>query len=328
MMRLNSVHVLGALLISALSAPANAQTWPAKPIRIIVPFTTGGSIDQLTRFVGAKLSEGLGQPIVIENVLGAGGQVGMDRAARAPADGYTLVTGADSLQGLAPHMGPLPYDTVKGFTPVGGLATMSYAVIASPTSRFRTLSTLLSEAKDKPGTVSVGSTGVGVLIHLGSLLLEQKAGVDLNVIQYKGANPIMNDIMGGHLDFSFDVIGNTVTFVAAQKVRALATTGTRRSPLLPDVPTVSETIPGFELTGWFALFGPAGMPPEVTRRLNEQLNKVVDSDDYKKFLESHGYGSMRTTPSELAALVQQALAKYGDIVKSIPPEALGKKAER
>jgi tripartite-type tricarboxylate transporter receptor subunit TctC len=324
MKKLLSIFALAAALSTTLAAPASAQTWPSKPIRIIVPFTAGASIDGLTRFVGARLSEGLGQPVIVENVLGAGGQVGMDRAAKAPADGYTLVTGADSLNGLAPLLGPLPYDAARGFTPVGALASMSYAVIANRNSRFQNLGALLKEGKEKPDTVSVGSTGVGVLIHLGSLLLEQKSGAKFNVIQYKGAAPIVNDIMGGHLDFSFNVIGNSIELITAQKVKGLATTGTRRHPLLPDVPTVAETISGFELTGWFALFGPPGMPPEVTRKLNEQLNKVVESDDYKKFLASQGYGYMRTTPAELAGLVQQALAKYGEMIKALPPGAASK----
>lgn len=313
-----------ALAAVSLLTSAHAQTWPSKPIKLIVPFSAGGPTDQLSRYVGQKLGDALGQPVVLENVLGAGGAIALERAAKSPPDGYTLVTSANSLQAIAPHLGTLPYDTVTSFTPIGTLAAFPYAVIVRPTSPYNTLGELVAAAKAKPAGVSAATPGAGTGTHLTAVLLAQRTGVTFNTVQYKGAAPIMNDIMGGHVDFTFEVLGSAMPIITAGKAKAIAMTGIKRHPLLANVPTVAETVPGFDFIGWFAIFGPANLPPEITRRLNIELGKIHESDDFKKYLEARGYLTMPGTPADLARNVQTELVKWGDVIKALPPGAIGK----
>ncbi len=313
-----------AVALAVCVGGAQAQAWPNKPIKLIVPFAPGGPTDQLARHVGSKLAEALGQAVVVENVVGAGGSVGLDRLAKSAPDGYTIGASANTLQAIAPHLGPLPYDTVKSFTPIGTIAGFPFALMVGPSSPFNSVSDLLARARQRPGEVSSASAGVGTGQHLAALLLSQRTGVTFNAVQYKGAAPVMNDIMGGHADFAFEVIGSAMPIITGGKARVIATTDTARHPLLPNVPTVAETVPGFDIVGWFALFGPANLPADITRKINDELGKIHRSDDFKKYLEVRGYQTLPGSAADLATRAQTELVKWGEVVKAIPASALGR----
>jgi tripartite-type tricarboxylate transporter receptor subunit TctC len=319
-------RLLLSLVVAALVvAPgALAQGWPGKPIKLIVPFSAGGPTDQLSRYVGQKLSVALGQPVVVENVVGAGGVIGLERMAKSTPDGYTLATSASTLQAIAPHLGLIPYDTVKSFTPIGALAAFPYAVIVNANSPLNSVADLVARAKAKPGEVSAATPGAGTGTHLAAVLMAQRSDVQFNTVQYKGAAPIINDILGGHVDFTFEVIGSAMPLITSGKAKAIGMTGTKRHPLLPNVPTVAETLPGFDFVGWFALYGPSGLPPEITRRLNTELNKIHDSAEFRQYLETRGYQTLPGSAADLAARQQAEFVKWGEVVKKLPATAIGK----
>ena len=298
--------------------PAFAQEWPARALTWIVPFAAGGPTDQVSRYMASKLSLALGQSVVIENVVGAGGAIGMDKLAKSPPDGYTIATSANTLQGIAPHLSKLPYDTVKSFTAIGGLAAFSYAIVVRIDSPINTMAELIRRARAEPGKVTAGSAGVGTGVHLGAVLLGQNAGVTFNTIHYKGGGPIMNDMIGGHLDFTLEVIGTALPMVSANRIKVIATTGKQRHSSFITVPTVSETLSGYEMNGWFAIFSPAGIPESVILKLNRAINEVERSTDYKDFVAGKGYDIMITTPDELAQLVKSEVMKWDEVIRGIP----------
>ena len=298
--------------------PTFAQEWPARAVTWIVPFAAGGPTDQVSRYMASKLSLKIGQPVVIENVVGAGGAIGVEKLAKSSPDGYTIATSANTLQGIAPHLSKLPYDTVKSFTAIGGLAAFSYAIVVPIDSPIKTIDALIRKARAEPGKVTAGSAGVGTGVHLGAVLLGQNAGVTFNTIHYKGGGPIMNDMIGGHLDFTLEVIGTALPMVNANRIKIIATTGKQRHVTFPTVPTVSETLSGYEMNGWFAIFTSAGVPENIVLKLNQAINDVARSTDYQNFVAGKGYDIMITTPAELAQLVKTEVIKWGEVIRGIP----------
>jgi len=306
-----------AVACAVLSAPyASAQTWPAKPIRWIVPFSVGGSTDQITRYVTQRLSETLGTPIVVENVVGAGGAIGLEKLAKSAPDGYTFGTTAFSLQAIAPHVTKLPYDTIQDFTAIAPLTAFGYAVMVRPESPIDSLTSLLERAKAAPGSISIASPGVGTGTHLAGVLFANQANVSLNTVQYKGSAPILTDLIGGHVDLAIEVIGSAMPTINSGRTRPIATTSASRHPMLDKVPTLSEVIPGLAIEGWFAAYGPAGLPADVVSRLHKELDAIQQSDDYRKYLQARGYEAMRATPDELTARVRMELVKWEEVVKN------------
>lgn len=301
-----------------------AENWPSKPINLVVPFAAGGPTDQLARFVAAQIEKTLGKPVVVLNATGAGGVIGMEKLSRADPDGYTLGLSAYSMVSIAPYLSKLPYDTVKGFTPVGPLAAFPYVLTVGGKSPIKSLKELIGKAEAAPGTVAAASAGVGTGTHLAITLLSQETGTQFNDVQYKGSGPIVPALIGGHVDFTFEVIGSAVSVIKSGATKALATSGSKRHPLLKDVPTVAETYPGFEVVGWYAIFAPAGLPPEITEKLNVALRRAQETHEFKTYLENHGYDSMIMTSSQLADQIQQDLAKWGEVIKAIPASAIQK----
>ncbi|MDB5874527.1 MAG: tripartite tricarboxylate transporter substrate binding protein [Ramlibacter sp.] len=321
-MNINRRVALGAIAAAAVPA-AYAQSWPSRPIKWLVPFAAGGATDVFSRLAAEQLSTALGQSVVVENVTGAAGVVGLERLARAAPDGYTLGTIPNSLQTMMPHLSeaPLPYDTMKAFTPIGGFASFQYAVVVAAASPIKTMADLIAIGRSQPGKLTFGTTGSGTGNHLATVLMTQQTGTTFTYVPYKGAAQSVVDLMGGHIDLIVDIVGGVVGLIREGKVRALATTGTKRHPLLPEVPPVADTIPGFEHVGWFALYGPAGLPPDMVKRVNTELQRIQRSPEFTATLAKLGYETMLNTPAELDARQKREYERWAVTLKNIPKAA-------
>ena len=304
--------------LAALPSLAVAQQFPSQPIKLIVPFSAGGPTDALARQVARQLQANLGQPVLVENVLGAAGQIALEKATKSPADGSTIVISANTIQAIAPHLGKLPYDTIRGFTPLGGLAGFPYALTVGAKSPINSVQELVARAKAAPGAVSSGSAGVGTGTEMTINLLAQVANVNFNQVTYKGSAPVMQDLMGGHIDFSFEVISNVVPLWKQGAVKVLATSGRTRHKVIKDAPAMNEIYPGFEFVAWFAMYGPPDMPSAVVRRYSDELLKIQRSPEYQAFLEDRGFDAVPATSDELGKMTRDELARWGEVIARTP----------
>jgi tripartite-type tricarboxylate transporter receptor subunit TctC len=302
-----------------LPAAAMAQQWPAaQPIKLTVPFSAGGPTDALARQVAKQLQSGLGQTVVVENVLGASGQIALEKVAKAAPDGYTIVISANTIQSIAPHLSKLPYDTIKSFTPLGGLAGFPYGLTVNAKSPINSVQELVARAKAAPGAVSAGSAGVGTGGDITINMLAQVAGVTFNQVNYKGAAPLLQDLMGGHIDVTFDVISSVVPHWKQGALKVLATTGKTRHKVIRNVPAMNEVYPGFEFVAWFAMYGPADMPAAVVKRYSDEFLKIQNSAEFHAFLEDRGFDAVPASHEELARMTRDELAKWGDVIAKTP----------
>ena len=294
------------------------QSYPAKPIRLIVGFAAGGGSDILARALGQPLGELLGQQVTIDNRAGAGGIIATELGARAAPDGYTLLVGSSAGFAINPNlMAKLPYDPVKDFAPVGMFATLSYVVDVHPSLPAKTLKELLALARAKPGVINYGSAGQGSSTHLAIEQFAQMAGVKMTHVPYKGNTPAMTALMSGEVALVFDPVLTSMPMVKSGRVRALAVTTARRSALLPEVPTVAEAgVKSYAAGNWFGIFAPAGTPREIVERLNAAINKAMARPDMQDKLASQGADALTGSPADLAALVQRELAKFAAIIKA------------
>lgn len=308
---------LAGLAALTLSAPACAQAFPTKPIRIVVPYTPGGPTDIPARLVGQKLSESLGQPVIIENKPGAGGNIGADAVAKAPADGYTLVvvtTGHAINPALYPKM---TYDLRKDLVPVSQLTSSPMVVAVTPALGVNSLKELIALAKAKPGAINFASAGNGASTHLAPELFSMMAGIKMNHVPYKGSAPALADVMAGNAQVAFDFMTSAMPFVRGGKLTGLATTGSARSPAAPDLPTVAEAgVPGFEVIGWNGVMAPAGTPPEVIAKLNAEIRKALSHPEVKDRIGGLGANAHWNTPAEFGNFVSAEVAKWGKVVKA------------
>lgn len=288
--------VFASLLMSA--AHAQTAAYPDKPVRIIVPFTPGGAADIFARLVGQKYSELWAgkQTVVIDNRAGASGIIGSEAAAKSAPDGYTLLMVTVG-HAINPFMfNKLPYDTKKDFTPVGVIANVPSIVVTGPSAEGKTFKEFMANAKAKPGMVKFATSGAGTTSHIGAALMESMANVDMLHIPYKGAAPALQDVMGGRVDMSVDIILSSLQLVQGNKLRALAITSAKRSPLLPDVPTVAESgLPGYDFTAWYMLLAPSGTPTPIVARLNEDLRRIAAMPDVRSKIE--GMGGVVASPT-------------------------------
>ena len=307
-----------ALALAALPMAGNAQQFPSQPIKLIVPFSAGGPTDALARQVAKQLQTGLGQPVVVENVLGAAGQIALEKATKSAPDGYTILISANTIQAIAPHLGKLPYDTIKGFTPLGGLAGFPYGLTVGAKSTINSVQELVARAKASPGQVSSGSAGVGTGTEMTINMLAQAANVTFNQVNYKGSAPVMQDLMGGHIDFSFEVISNAVPLWKQGAIKVLATSGKTRHKVINNVPAMNEIYPGFEFVAWFAMYGPADMPAPIVRRYSDELLKIQKSPEFLAFIEDRGFDAVPATSDELGKMTRDELAKWGDVIAKTP----------
>ncbi|WP_295856814.1 tripartite tricarboxylate transporter substrate binding protein [uncultured Xylophilus sp.] len=312
---------LGALAAAAvLAAPAAAwaQAYPSKTITIVVPFAAGGTTDILARVIGQALGTELGQPVVVDNRLGAGGNVGGQFAARAAADGYTLFMGTVGTHAINQSLYPkMPFDPIKDFAPISRVANVPNVLVANPQQPFKTVKELIAYAKANPGKVNFGSSGNGSSIHLSGELFKTMAQVDMVHVPYKGSAPAVNDLLGNQIGIMFDNLPSSLPHIRAGKLRPIAVTTAKRSPELPDVPTIAEAgVPGYEATSWFGLFAPAGTPAPVIERIDTALIKVLGTAELKKKLSEQGAEPYAEKPAQFAAFIQAETAKWGKVVKA------------
>jgi tripartite-type tricarboxylate transporter receptor subunit TctC len=300
-----------------LASTAAAQSYPARPIRLIVPFAPGGGVDFVSRALAQKLSEGLGQSIVIDNRGGAGGIVGSELAARAAPDGYTLLMANNSTHGVLPAVTPrMPYDSLRDFTPVSLVASTQNLLVANVALPARTVRELVDLARGKPGGYIYGSAGEGSQTHLAGELLQNVTGIKMTHVPYKGAGPGYIALLGGEIQVMFGTILGSLQQVQSGRIRALAITGEKRSPVLQAVPTFLEQgIAKFETGLWYALLGPARMPPSVSTRLQQEIAKAVQHPDLKKVLVSQGSDPVGGTQEECAAAIRKEIEIWAGLVK-------------
>jgi tripartite-type tricarboxylate transporter receptor subunit TctC len=307
------------VLIAAVFAfaPASAQEWPSKPVRFIVPFPPGGSVDPLGRLLAAKLAEPLKAQFVVENRPGAGGSIGTAAAAKSPPDGYTFLVVFDSHgvnQALVPN---LPYDTAKDFAPVMLVGTAPYAIATKADSKWKTVAEVIAASKANPGSVSVGSIGNGTLGHLVLVQMQQQCGCKITHVPFAGGGPMNTNILGGQIDMGAGSIALLTPQVKGGKMRAVATMGEKRATTMPEVPTLIEQgFPGVTAYAWWAVFAPAGTPKPIIDRMHGEMVKVLNQPDTRKTLaEGLGMDLVVSTPAELQKWTLEQLARWGKIVK-------------
>ena len=305
--------------------PAIAQTaaYPVKPVRFIAGFPAGGPSDIVTRAVSKRMSELMGQPVVVENRAGAGGHIAAEALAKAPPDGYTILL-AGSFLTIGPSLyAKLPYDPLRDIAPVGLIARNQYLLVVHPAVPARTARDLITLAKSRPRQLNYGSSGVGAPPHLATELMLSLARVQAVHVPYKGATPAIADLVGGHIDFYVGGISGLIPQVRAGRLRALAVTGARRSAELPDVPTIGEAaIPGYDISTWFGVVAPVGVSANVVAQLNATLVKVVAEKETQSYLAAQGLEPAASTPDELGRIIRSEIPKFAGIVKAagIKPE--------
>jgi len=318
------IAALAAVGAAFGGAPALAQNYPAKPIRIIIAQAPGSATDVISRVVGNRLSEGLGQPIVIEARPGAGGVVGTEAAARSAPDGYTLFMGNNSTHGSNPAVyAKLPYDAVNDFAPIAFVASVPYVLVVTPSLPVKNVQELIAFAKSKPGQLNYASAGNGSTHHFCGELLKSMAGIDMIHIPYKGSGPGIAGLLGGEVSLMFANVADIGSQIKSGKVKPLAVTVPRRASMLPEVPTMPEAgLPEFEIQSWFGLLAPAGTPAPVVARLNAETVKVLARADVKATLAAQGLEVMPGSPEQFAAHIKSEIARFTRIAK-----AAGIKAE-
>jgi tripartite-type tricarboxylate transporter receptor subunit TctC len=311
------VILLGSILSLFLSAPpAKAQSYPSKPIKLVVPWAPGGGIDNLARVVGEKLAENLGQPIVIENRPGAASSVGTAFVAKAAPDGYTLILSNTTHSINATLYRTLQYDSIKDFSPVIFLASSMGVLVVYPAFPAQTVKDLVAMAKAKPGTINYGSAGNGSIQHLAGELFKSMAQVDLVHVPYKAGGTVVTDLLSERVAVYFPPIAQIMPMIASGKLRPIAVTGQQRSPLMPEVPTVSEAgLAGFEVIDWYGIQAPAGTSPEIITRLNDAVNRILNTAEMRDRLRPRGYEISGGTPAKFAELIEADIRKWAGIVK-------------
>ncbi|HET9576609.1 MAG TPA: tripartite tricarboxylate transporter substrate binding protein [Usitatibacter sp.] len=305
-----------ASLALALPGGAAAQAFPTKPIRIVVTYPPGGGADLMARLVAPKMSESLGQPVVVENKPGASGQIGASEVARSAPDGYTLMLDASSYSVNPSLYSKLPYEPTKAFTPIAVLALFPNVLVVTPSYPVHDVKGLIAAAKAKPGTIAFASSGNGSAQHLSGELFLQKTGVQMTHVPYKGGGPALNDVMGGQVPTFFANMASSLPQIKGGKLRPLAITGAKRSPALPDVPTMAEAgVPGYEVYEWNAIFAPAGTPPAVIAKLAEAIDKAVQSPEFRERVASLGGELTGYGPAEADRFVREQMQLWGKVVK-------------
>ena len=316
------------LLLAAVAwfaaTPATAQsTWPAKPVKIVVPFAPGGTTDILARAVAPELSRAFGQPFIVENRAGAGGNLGADVVAKSPADGYTLLMGTVGTHGINKALyDKMPFDPVKDFAPITLVAGVPNVMVMN-TDRAKALGInnvmdFIRVAKANPGKFNMASSGNGTSIHLAGELFKSMSGTFMVHFPYRGSGPALLDLLGGSTDVMFDNLPSSMPHIKAGKLKALAVTSSQRSAVLPDVPTIEEAgkLKGYEASSWFGLLAPAGTPPEVVSRLQQETAKALNSPAIKEKLLAQGAIPSGNTPQEFARLIDAEIKKWAQVVKA------------
>ena len=315
-----SIVAIAALALAVTigaSRHALAQAYPNKPVRFLVGFPPGGVADVLARIIGPKLSEHLGQPVVIENRAGAGSNIAAEAVAKSPADGYTLFVYSTVNAVNVSLFSKLSYDPVKDFAPVSLIASMANILVVNPAVAANSVQELIALAKARPGQLNFGSAGIGTTQHLSGQIFKSMAGIDINHVAYKGSVPAMTAVLSGEIPMMFNVMSTALPQVKAGKVRALAISSAKRSPIVPDLPTVAESgIPGFDYVSHFGVLAPAGTPGEIVARLNSEIVKIVESAEMKTRLADVGAEPVTSTPERFGAFIREEIRNSAAVVKA------------
>jgi tripartite-type tricarboxylate transporter receptor subunit TctC len=318
-MRIRSLPCAFFAALLAWTGGAAAQGgFPSRPITIVVGFAAGGATDTAARIIAKKLGENMGVAVIVENRAGAGGNIAHQQVSVASPDGYTILLGSVGPLAVAPHLiKDLPYDPQKDLAPLTMGVMFPNILVVNPAVPAKTLQEFVALARARPGKLEYGSTGVGSASHLAGELLKQRAGIDLTHVPYKGGGPAMPDLLGGRIASYWSPPSTALPFIQSGKLRALASTGAARSPVLPDVPTVAESgFPGFEASNWYAFVAPGKTPPEILDRLNAELVKVLNAPDIREQLLQHGLEPHPGTREELAAYIRKETETWGKVIRA------------
>jgi len=303
----------------ALVLPARSQSYPSRPITLVVPFPAGGGVDAMARIVAARLGASLGQQIIIENRGGVAGVIGTRAAAKAAPDGYTLVMSTSGTTSVNPSLYVNPgYDPLKDFTPVGLIASTPIVVMTHPSFPARSIAELIALAKQEPGKVDVGTPPAGTENYMAAELFKAMAGVDVTIVPYKGTGPLTNDLVGGHLKLAFNTLAPALGNIEAGRLRVIAVASATRVSLLPDVPTVIESgLPGFEAVVRYGLLVPAGTPRPIIDLLNRELRQLVNTEETRQRIAANGGDPLTSTPEEYAADIEREAAKWAALIRKL-----------
>ena len=307
------------VLAAALALPFGvaAQPYPSKPVRIIVNFPAGGVADVYARIIGTRVQEAWGQPVVVENRTGAGGNIGAEAVAKSAADGYTL-----NMSAIGPHavnvslFSKLPYDPIKDFVPVAHVLEAEGLLVVHPSVPVNSVPELIAYARSNPGKLTFASAGMGTASHLAGELFKSMAKIEMTHVPYKGNVPAITDLLAGQTSLLFATMPTVLPHAKAGKLRAVATIGSARASATPELPTVSESLAGFEVSNWIALFAPAGTSPDIVKRWNAEVNRIMQSPDIQARLPGEGARFVPNTPEQFAAFVKSEIAKWAPVVKA------------
>ena len=309
--------LVASIALASASPGALTQGYPSKPVRFVVPTTAAGPIDTVTRIVSARLSEQFGQQVNVDNRPGAGGSVGAELVARAPADGYNLLMGASGPIAIAPNFLKLPYNAERDLAPVGLVGTSPLALVVHPTLPAQTVKDLIALAKSRPGAVNFGSSGQSSSSHLSSELLKMIAQIDIVHVPYKGAGPALTDLAAGQTQMMFTGVSSVLPHIHSGRVRAMAVTSAKRIAVLPGTPAVAESVPGYEVLSWYGVLTTIGTPPSVITQINQEIGRAVEHPSVKSKLAAAGVEPETGTPEQLATMIRTETAKWGKVVKTI-----------
>ena len=314
----SALLLLAATVLAVPYALAADAPWPARPIHLVVPYPPGGPLDTVARLTAQKVSADLGQPIVVDNKAGAGGNIGADPVAKAAPDGYTLLLGAVATHAINPTLyASVPYDAQRDFEPVTQLASTPNVLIVNPALPVKDVREFIAYAKAHPGTLNFGSGSTGSAGHLAGELFKRMAGIEMTHVPYKGAAPAMQDLIAGQVQVMFDNLASALTQIKAGRVRALAVTTAKRTPLAPELPTIAESgLAGFDINTWFGLFVPAKTPRPIVDRLHDGFVKALAQPDVREKMLALGAEPVGNTPGQFAAYVKSEAEKYARVVKA------------
>jgi tripartite-type tricarboxylate transporter receptor subunit TctC len=306
---------LFAALAFAYAGTAPAQTYPSHPIKVLVPWPPGQATDVAARMVAERLVPVLGQPLVVDNRPGAGGVVGSEVAAKSPADGYTLLAGSSGPISISPNVQKVAYEPLKDFAPISLLAVNPFVLVVNPSIPAKNLKELIALLKANPGKYSFASSGSGATSHLMSVLFNMMAGVNAVHVPYKGSSQSITDVVNGQVAYTIETVPAVAGLVKADKLRAIAVTSAKRAEALPEVPTIAETLPGYEMFGWIGLMAPAGTPGAITERLSAETRKIMQDPEIRKRFLAAGMEPAGNTPAEFSEFLKKQNDRYGSIVK-------------
>ena len=309
-------RLLAALALAVLPVIATAQSYPTKPIRLVVPFPPAGATDILSRELARMLSERLKQQVIVDNKPGAGGTLGSDLVAKSAPDGYTIQMATSSTHSIGPSLNPkIPYNAQTDFTPVAHVANATNVLVVSPSVKANTVAELIAEIKARPGQFNFGSSGNGTIVHLTGELFKSMTGTYIVHIPYRGTALVIPDMVSGQIQLLFDNVASALPHIRDGRVKALGVTSLKRSPLLPNLPTVADTVPGFESSTWFGVFGPRNMPAEATQRLNTEIGAILKTPEFQERLRTLGYDAAGGSPADFAKVVAGDTAKWARLIK-------------